>query len=158
MPPVLVTQTEEIERISKRVDILSLLVEAFTATQVFTRDVTALWLNSRGMRLSIKQYCRKLTALLDNESIIDPEDKVSDDLLRLQQQIKAAVRDIESIKSNADFLWLSVFLFNRTLRNLSAAHFFLGKMRIALMEHDADFEDEGPVYSNAEDLIADLHK
>jgi hypothetical protein len=31
-------------------------------------------------------------------------------------------------------------------------------MRIALMEHDADFEHEGPAYSNAEDLIADLRK
>jgi hypothetical protein len=162
MNRALIAQIDGIEAISKRVDTLSILVKSYSATKVFIQDAMAFWLNCRSIRLNIEQYCEKLTTLLDNASIIDPEDKLSDDLLQLQQQIKTTVADIESIKVTikpyADSLWFSIFLFNRTIKNLKSSHSLLGKIRIALMEHDSDYDNEGPAYSNAEDLIADLRK
>jgi len=80
---------------------------------------------------------------------IDPEDRLTDHLLRLQRQIHALVYRLD--QSSA--MTIRMRLMRRALVRL---HRYIGELRIWVLEHDADCSPlHGPYYS-VEELIEAL--
>lgn len=120
----------------------------------------AVWQALRRRRNRYRALQRRIEGAARNRAswqAIDPDDALTDDLLALQQEIRAAHAAIET--SPASLRPWQRWVNRRTARELLAIHRLLGGLRIWILEHDAD---GSPVldasFASADDLIAALKR
>jgi len=111
----------------------------------------------RHLERDIDQLEREMLAKpADTE--IDPEDKLTDDLLRMQRKTRRLLRLVAELRERhpGPAAAGSAALLAELDQKLRSAHEAIGRVRTIILEHDADASGAGPEFDNVEDLISYL--
>jgi len=152
------------EQLSPVLDRLSLEIELFQRTGTLATQLGRLfingWLIARVLRQDIQALRDEIATLIADagSAELDPDDRLTDILLTLQQTIQRAIR-LRDKQLRSPLSLYAHWMIRWSRQLLMASHADLGWIREAIMEHDADVSPVmGEVFTSADKLIAALHR
>jgi len=150
----ILTQDHDLDTLRRQASVMHLSVLGVRVGAL--KKIASLMLMNASIRLSFDAYDRDLR-LIPSPVTIDADDVLSERLAGMIEQVSDSIAVSASAQGERRGVWRGMMLF-LVVRQLKALRRKIERVRMFIIEHDADASERSQVFEDAESLIRHLRR